>query len=130
MAAIIVILAAERLAFNTTRLNVDIQPAYLHASSSSSLTVKVYPVNMLGFRNLFGSAEVRFEVEEGANLIEVLEVTESSVWIRSKGVEGEAIIGIYSLRSGLQISRVLINVYPLDKASLKSRFSSVLRISC
>jgi hypothetical protein len=32
--------------------------------------------------------------------------------VRSKGVEGEAVIGIYSLKSGAQISRVLIKIMP------------------
>lgn len=107
---------AERLVFNTTKVNVDIEPAYLRASSSSSLNVAVYPVNMLGFRNLFGKADVRFEIEEGGNLVDLLNVTGCTVNVRSKGIEGEAIIGIYSLSSGIQISKVLIKIFPMDKA--------------
>jgi hypothetical protein len=38
--------------------------------------------------------------------------------IRSKGIEGEAIVGIYNLRSGLQITRVLIKIVPRDYALL------------
>lgn len=88
----------------------------MRASSSSSLNIAVYPVNMLGFRNLFGKADVRFEIEEGGNLVDLSEATGRSVHVRSKGIEGEAIIGIYSLRSGVQISKVLVKIFPMDKA--------------
>lgn len=71
---------------------------------------------MLGFENLLGKAEVRFEIEEGGNLIDLSEAPNSSVQVRSKGIEGEAIIGIYSLHSGVQISKVLIKIFPMDKA--------------
>jgi len=54
----LVLLVAERLIFNTAKVNVDIEPAYLRASTSSSLNISVYPVNILGFVNPFGRADV------------------------------------------------------------------------
>jgi hypothetical protein len=95
---------------------VDIEPPYLRASTTSSLTIKVYPVNRFGFKNLLGSAEVRFEIEEGENLIELAGETTESVKVKSKGIEGEAIVGVYSLRSGVMVSKVLIKIFPLGKA--------------
>lgn len=71
---------------------------------------------MLGFENPFGKADVRFEIEEGGNLVDMTGASNSTVTVRSKGVEGEAVIGIYSLRSGVQISKVLIKIFPMDKA--------------
>jgi hypothetical protein len=59
---------------------------------------------------------VRFEIEDGVNLVELSGVTGSTASVRSKGIEGEAVICIYSLRSGVQITRVLIKIFPLDKA--------------
>lgn len=106
---------AERLIFNSVKVNVDIEPPYLRASTNSSLNIEVYPVNMLGFENPFGKAEVRFEIEEGQNLIQMQYETVHSVQIRSKGIEGEAIVGIYSLHSGVQISKILVKIFPLDR---------------
>lgn len=71
---------------------------------------------MLGFENPFGKADVRFEIEEGGNLVDMTGASNSTVTVHSKGVEGEAVIGIYSLRSGVQISKVLIKIFPMDKA--------------
>ena len=71
---------------------------------------------MLGFENLFGKADVRFEIEEGGILVELTDATNRTATVRSKGIEGEAVIGIYSLISGMQISKVLIKIFPIDKA--------------
>jgi len=98
------------------KVNVDIEPPYLKASTVSSLTMKVYPLNTLGFRNIFGRSDVRFEIEEGGNLIELQNATAEAVTVKSRGIEGEAIVGIYSLRSGVLISKVLIKILPLGKA--------------
>ncbi len=116
LAVILILLVAERVLFNTSKVNVDIEPPYLRASTSSALNIKVYPVNMLGFKNLFGRLDVRFEIEEGGNLVELSVPSGNSVGVRSRGIEGEAIIGIYSLRSGVQVSKVLIKILPVDKA--------------
>lgn len=97
---------------NTAKIKIDIEPSYLRASETSFLTIDVYPVNTFGFRNLTGKTEVRFEVEEGDALISLEKISTQSVSVRSKGIEGEAIVGVYSLRSGVIISRVLIRILP------------------
>lgn len=101
---------------NTAKVKVDIEPPCLRASTTSSLTIEVYPVNTLGFRNLLGKTEVRFEIEEGDALISLEEMNTRSVTVRSKGIEGEATVGVYSLPSGVLISRILIKVLPLGVA--------------
>lgn len=71
---------------------------------------------MLGFKVPFSSVDVRFNIEEGSNLIEMVnESPDGKAVIRSKGIEGEAIIGIYSLKSGLQLSRLMIKILPKSK---------------
>ncbi len=70
---------------------------------------------MLNFKTPFRNIEVRFEVEEGKNLVELFdESPEGKVKVRSKGIEGEAVIGVYSLKSGAQINRILIKIMPRD----------------
>jgi len=50
-------------------------------------------------------------------LIEIVsDSNDGKIKVRSKGLEGEAIVGVYSLKSGVQISRVLIKVLPRDVA--------------
>ena len=42
--------------------------------------------------------------------------TGNNIVVRSKGIEGEATLGIYSLKSGMQIRKVLIKILPRDVA--------------
>jgi len=110
------LLIAESVLLNTAKVNVDIEPPYLRASATSALIISVYPVNTFGFRNLLGKTEVRFEIEEGDAIISLENISTQSVTVRSKGIEGEAIVGVYSLRSGALVSRVLIKILPIGTA--------------
>lgn len=93
------------------------KPDVLRANINSQMEVSVFRANMLGFKVPFSEVEVRFEVIEGANLVELInESTEGSVTLRSKGVEGEAMLVIYSIKSGLPVTRVLIKILPKSVA--------------
>ncbi len=117
LAIILLGLLAERLVFTSTDVKIEIDPPVLRASTSSELKIEVYRSNTLGFKTPMSSVELRFQIEEGSNLIEVFnESADGSVKIRSKGIEGEAIIGIYSLKSGLQLRKVFIKILPRDVA--------------
>jgi len=94
----------------------------LRANTSSELIINVFRVNMLGFKTPFSKVYVRFEIEEGANLIEVTSYTGESAKIRSKGIEGEAVVGVYSLKSGALVSKVVIKILPRDYAQLAFLF--------
>lgn len=69
---------------------------------------------MLGFKTPFGVTEVRFEVEQGASLVELQVISSGVAKIRSKGIEGEATIGIYSMKSGILVQKLLIKILPRD----------------
>lgn len=74
---------------------------------------------MLGWKVPFSVVDVRFQIEEGAGLVTLdNESSEGNVTVKSKGIEGEAIVGIYSVKSGMQIQRVLIKILPRDVAVL------------
>jgi len=110
-------LIADRLIFTSSGIKIKLEPEVLKASSNSELIINVYRSNILGFGVPFGKVEVRFVVEEGANLVEIIsESPDGKAKIRSKGVEGEAVIGIYNIKSGMQISRVMIKILPGDFA--------------
>jgi hypothetical protein len=36
--------------------------------------------------------------------------------VKSKGKEGEAVVGIYSLKSGVELYKILIKILPKDVA--------------
>lgn len=117
LAVILLLLLCERFIFTSSDIKIVMKPEILRASTSSELELSVYRVNMLGFKVPFSTIEAQFLIEDGKNLIEFNgEGTGSSIRIRSKGVEGEAIVGIYSLKSGMQIRKVMIKVLPRDVA--------------
>lgn len=122
LAVILVGLLAERLVFTSSDIKVEIDPPVLRAATSSELEIKVYRTNVLGFKTPFSSVELRFQIEEGNSLIELTnEQAEGNLKIRSKGIEGEAIVGIYSLKNGLLLKKVFIKILPRDVASKKNK---------
>lgn len=117
LAVIFLILLGDRFLFTSSDIKIEMNPAILRASTSSELTISVYRVNMLGFKVPFSKIEAQFFIEEGKNLIELRgEETGNSIIVISKGFEGEASVGIYSLKSGMQIRKVLIKILPRDVA--------------
>jgi hypothetical protein len=117
LAVILLALVAERFVFTTSTISVDITPPVLRASIHSELQIDVYRENMLGFRVPFSNAEVLFAIEEGSGIIELIgDSSGGTVKVRSKGVEGEASVGIYSVKSGLKLKKVLIKILPADAA--------------
>ncbi|MBZ0203643.1 MAG: hypothetical protein K8I03_11565 [Ignavibacteria bacterium] len=118
LAVILIGLLAERLIFTSADVKIEIEPPVLRASTNSELKIEVYRTNTLGFKTPFSNVELRFQIEEGSNLIEMTnETAAGSVKIRSKGLEGEAVIGIYSLKSGIQLKKVFVKILPRDVAS-------------
>lgn len=119
LAVILLILVADRLVFTSSDIRVSQVPGVLKASLSSEMKIEVYRVNILGFKVPYSKIDVYFVIEDGRNLIELSETNEEgSVKIRSKGVEGEAVLGIYSVKSGMQIRKIMISVLPRDVAYL------------
>lgn len=97
--------------FTTQKVKIEMDPAVLRATTESQLVLKVYPANLLGFKTPFKKADVQFVIEDGANLIELSStIGTNTAIIRSKGKEGEAVIGIYSIPTGIPVSKVLIKI--------------------
>jgi hypothetical protein len=92
-------------------------PSALYAASHSELVIEVIPVNLIGFRTPFEKAASTYVIEEGKNLVEVIPAKEgTSAVVRSNGIQGEAIIGIYSIKSGEFLGRVLVKILPGEMA--------------
>ncbi len=117
LAVILFILAADRIIFTSSDIKIDMKPEVLRASVNSEMIIEVYRVNIIGFKVPFSKIEAQFKIEDGNNLIELSgEEKGNSIRVRSKGVEGEATLGIYSVRSGMQIRKIIITVLPRDMA--------------
>ncbi|MEO8511940.1 MAG: hypothetical protein ABI543_00140 [Ignavibacteria bacterium] len=117
LAVILLLLLGDRFILTPNDIKIDMKPEVLRASVSSEMTINIYRTNLLGFKVPFSNIDAQFVIEEGKNLIELNgDGTGNSVIVRSKGVEGEAFIGIYSLKSGMQIRKVLIKILPRDVA--------------
>lgn len=118
LAIVLTGLLAERLVFSTSTVNIKLNPEVLRASTNSQLIISAEPINILGFRNILGSTNVSFVIQEGSNLIDVLPAQEKGTAIViSKGKEGEAVIAVYSLKSGLILEQVVIRILPRDYAA-------------
>jgi hypothetical protein len=116
-AVILLALIADRVIFTSTGVKIELKPEVLRASENSQLEIEVFRQNMLGFMVPFSTVDVRFAIEDGINLVEIVnESSEGSVTIRSKGIEGEAVVGIYSLKSGIQLKKVLVKILHRDVA--------------
>lgn len=117
LAVILAALAADRIVFTSSDVKIDVNPEVLRASVNSEVLITVKRVNILGFEVPFSKVEAAFVIEDGANLVEFNgDPGSSSVKVRSKGKEGEATIGIYSVKSGMQIRKVLLKILPRDVA--------------
>ena len=66
----------------------------LYADISSEMTIEVIPINSLGKKALFRKSSATFEIVEGLELIEIIELNKESgfIKIRSKGETG--LVGI------------------------------------
>lgn len=117
LAVIFLVLVADRIIFTSSDIKVNIKPEVLRASLNSELMIEVFRVNILGLHVPFSKVDVQFVIEDGKNLIELIdEENTSSVRVRSRGVEGEALVGIYSVKSGMQIRKITISILPRDVA--------------
>ena len=113
LAVILLVLVADRLIFTSSGIKIKLEPEVLKASNNSELEINVYRSNLLGFGVPFGKVDVRFVIVEGTNLVEIIgESADGKAKIRAKGIEGEAVIGIYDIKSGMLISRVMIKIMP------------------
>ena len=88
-------------------------PPILKASPFSEMTITISNVNSLGFKTPFSKVQARFEIEEGSKLVELENfVDNNKVKIKSKGFEGEVVLGIYSMKSGILLRKLSIKIVP------------------
>ena len=111
LSVILFYLLLDRLILTTANIEIELNPETLLPSHTSELTLSVNPKNLLKFRTPFRDIPVRFEVTEGSNLVELFPNSDGeSVVIRSKGIEGEAVVSVYFLKNNLLLRKVMIRI--------------------
>jgi hypothetical protein len=90
------------------------EPQNLFADNLSEMTIQVIPVNAFGWKAIFRKSSASFQIVEGADLIEIINVDElnGKIKIRSKGSEGIVGIKIQSEHSLLP-GYVEVEILPL-----------------
>jgi hypothetical protein len=115
LSIVLIALLSEHYILTTSKFEVEINPPILKASENSELSVTVLPMNNAGFRTPFRKIEIRFQIEEGNSLISIIkEDKNGTLIIKSKGIEGEAVIGIYNLSNGLLLKKISVKILPRD----------------
>lgn len=115
LSLVLIALLSEHYIFTTSKVEVEINPPVLKASENSELTITVVPKNYAGFRTPFRKVEIRFQIEEGNNLINIVkEDTNGTFIIKSKGAEGEVTIGIYNISNGILLKKIAVKILPRD----------------
>jgi hypothetical protein len=113
---ILLLLLADQFVFTLNDYQIKLSPELLKASETSELTIEVFKKNILGFKIPFSQADIDYRIEEGNNLIILETVSSNSARVKSRGKEGEAIIGIYSKKTGIMIKKISIIIKPRDLA--------------
>lgn len=86
-------------------------PPFLKTSPYSQMVITIIPKNILGIKTPLSKTGVRFEIMEGSNLLELESFLDNDkAIVRSKGIEGEATIAIYSIKSGVLLNKLLIKI--------------------
>ncbi|WP_337864997.1 hypothetical protein [Ignavibacterium sp.] len=98
---ILLLIAGYYFLYNIYEIRTEISPKHLYTDLTSTLEIKVIPINAIGSKALFRSTKSEFEIIEGASLVEVIFLDKelSILKIKSKGIEGKVGIKIYNSHS-------------------------------
>ena len=109
----IFLLAGYFFLYNIYGSEIRRSPKNLFAETSSEMIIKVVPINALGNKAWFRLSSAKFEIIEGANLIQIVELKPEAglLKIRSKGKVG--VVGI-KLKSQHSLLPEYIEIEILD----------------
>lgn len=99
--------------FNIYEVTFSVVPKELYADGQSTVTIKVVPLNALGFKALFRSSPAGFSIQEGADLVDIIknDSANGEIILKSKDKTGKVIVMIRP-EHALLPSQVEINVLP------------------
>ena len=105
--------------FNIYEVTFSVSPKDLYADGESTVTIKVTPLNALGFKALFRSSPAEFSIQDGRELVDIVreDTSEGTLVLRAKDKTGIVTVIIKPLHALLP-SQVEINIY--DNLALKN----------
>ncbi len=110
---IILVLAAYYYLFNIYEVTYTVNPKQLFADNHSTVTIKVIPINALGWQVPFRQIPAKCQIIEGNNLVQIVKKdSQTGTFILSaKDKTGIVVVRIKS-RYSLLPSSVEIHIYP------------------
>jgi hypothetical protein len=80
--------------YNVYGTEVRLEPASLYADPTSEVTLKVIPINALGYQAIFRNSNASFEIVDGKELVEIIFIDKSAGLLKLKSVGRIGIVGI------------------------------------
>ncbi|MCC6548598.1 MAG: hypothetical protein IT279_00875 [Ignavibacteriaceae bacterium] len=98
---------------NIYEADISVTKRSLYADGQSETVIEVVPLNSFGSRTPFRTLNARFEIKEGAELIEVTEQNEEKGYLRLRAKSGTGRV-VIRVSPGMAIlpSEVVIFIYP------------------
>jgi len=114
------LLVTYKLVFIPSSIGTQTTPERIFVNQSSSVVVKVVPLNRLGLRVPFRHLKGRFIIREGEDMLEVTATTSDQMTFRTRGSPGKIVIYYYTDIIPFPIE-IILNVESATVASLQSR---------
>ena len=95
--------------FNIYEVEIGLEPKELFADDTSTLTVKVIPINSFGKRAPLRTVECIFQIIEGKELVDIIEQNQSvgEIIFKAKSNIGKLVLKI---RTGYSVAPMLVEI--------------------
>jgi len=95
ISAVILFLFGKMYLFNIYEVEYEIHPKGLYADNQSTLEIRTIPLNAFGWRTPLRSAPAEFEIREGSELVEIINLDNENGYIKIKAKERVGKVSIY-----------------------------------
>jgi hypothetical protein len=94
LVVLIIMFFAFQYIFMIYEVTYDVSPKKLFADNSSTITISTSPVNAFGWTPPFRTSSAVYEIQEGADLVEIIEqdVEKGFIRLRAKDKTGKVVI--------------------------------------
>jgi len=111
--SVIIILFGYQYLFSIYEVEISVEPAVLYADNKSVCTIQTIPLNSFGIKAPFRKASAEFEIKEGRELIEIIELDEKNGILKIKAAEKTGTVIIYvKPEKAILPSSIEIKIFP------------------
>lgn len=110
---ILAVFIAYQYIFSIYEVVIENEPEELFADNTSTMVIKAIPINALGRKAPFRKSSADFDIREGRDLIEIIQLNEGDgiLKIKAKNIQGKVIIFVKAEYALLPTS-IEITIYP------------------